>query len=77
MKLTEEQQLKMEIQHIFASGANEIRMFEMTRNFINKRYVTSDLSKHIVSNCEHEPIGDDGELIEICKHCGESYLDIP
>ena len=32
---------------------------------------------HSVSGCEHEPITDEGELIEICKHCGESYLDIP
>ena len=31
-----EKQLKLEIVHIFNSGANEIRVFEMVKNFINK-----------------------------------------
>lgn len=33
---TEEKDLKAEIAHIFDSGANEIRVFEMVKNFINK-----------------------------------------
>lgn len=33
----QEKQLKQEIQHIFDSGANEIRVFEMVKNFINNR----------------------------------------
>jgi hypothetical protein len=32
-----EEQLKQEIQHIFDSGANEIRVLEMVKNFINNR----------------------------------------
>lgn len=33
----EEEQLKVEIHHIFDSGANEIRVFEMVKSFINSR----------------------------------------
>ena len=33
----EEEQLKVEIQHIFDSGANEIRILEMVKSFINSR----------------------------------------
>lgn len=32
-------QLKLEIEHIFDSGANEERVFNMVQSFINKRYV--------------------------------------
>lgn len=34
-----EEQLKLEIQYIFDSGANEIRLLEMFKNFYN-RYLT-------------------------------------
>ena len=33
----EEEELKVEIQHIFDSGANEIRILEMVKSFINRR----------------------------------------
>ena len=33
MNQVEGEQLKMEIQHIFDSGANEIRIFEMIKSF--------------------------------------------
>jgi hypothetical protein len=33
----DEQQLKAEIQHIFDSGENEVRIFEMVKLFINQR----------------------------------------
>ena len=32
-----EEQLKLEIAHIFDSGANELRVFEMVKNFIDNR----------------------------------------
>lgn len=32
--MIDEEQLKLEIQHIFDSGANEIRIYEMVKNFI-------------------------------------------
>lgn len=34
----QEKQLKQEIQYIFDSGANEIRVLEMVKNFINNRH---------------------------------------
>ena len=37
MYLIEKEQLKLEIQHIFDSGANEIRIFEMVKSFIESR----------------------------------------
>ena len=37
-KPTVEEQLKMEIRHIFDSGANEERIFNMTLDFIKTRY---------------------------------------
>lgn len=37
MNIVEEEQLKVEIKHIFESGANEIRIFEMVKSFINNR----------------------------------------
>ena len=45
-----EEQLKLEIAHIFDSGANELRVFEMVKNFIdsrnvvNKNFVLADVS---------------------------------
>lgn len=35
MSESQEEQLKTEIQHIFDSGANEIRVFEMVKTFIS------------------------------------------
>ena len=37
MTTQDEQSLKNEIQHIFDSGANEIRILEMVKGFIEKR----------------------------------------
>ncbi len=42
MNTKDKQQLKLEIAHIFDSGANEIRVFEMVKNFIQKRYESTD-----------------------------------
>jgi hypothetical protein len=45
-----EEQLKLEIAHIFDNGANELRVFEMVKNFIdsrnvvNKNFVLADVS---------------------------------
>ena len=44
----DKEQLKLEIDHIFESGANEIRIFEMvvnlidSRNGVNKNFVSAD-----------------------------------
>ena len=37
MENIEEEQLKVEVQHIFDSGANGIRILEMVKSFINSR----------------------------------------
>ncbi len=37
MGIAEQENLKREIQHIFDSGANEIRVLEMVRRFIDNR----------------------------------------
>tara|TARA_R110000822_G_scaffold216485_2_gene351164 strand:+ start:350 stop:601 length:252 start_codon:yes stop_codon:yes gene_type:complete len=46
----EKEQLKIEIQHIFDSGANEIRIFEMAKSFIESRNGVNKLPIHGVSN---------------------------
>ena len=50
MTQQDKEQLKLEIDHIFESGANEIRIFEMvvrfidSRNGVNKNFVLADVS---------------------------------
>ena len=34
----DKEQLKLEIDHIFDSGANELRIYDMVINFIDSRY---------------------------------------
>ena len=48
MTTQDEQSLKNEIQHIFDSGANEVRILEMVKTFIEKR--GQALYIHDVSN---------------------------
>ena len=45
MYLIEKEQLKLEIQHIFDSGANEIRIFEMVKSFIESRPIITNPEK--------------------------------
>ena len=52
-----EEQLKLEIAHIFDSGANELRVFEMVKNFIdsrnvvNKNFVLADVISSVCHFC--------------------------
>jgi len=39
MTTIDEEQLKLEIAHIFESGANEIRILEMVKSFVNSRNI--------------------------------------
>ena len=48
MDLIEKEQLKVEIAHIFDSGANEIRIFEMVKSFIDRRNGVNKLPIHDV-----------------------------
>ena len=45
-KLTtkDRKQLKLEIDHIFESGANEIRIFKMVENFIDSRNAVNNMT---------------------------------
>ena len=58
MTQQDKEQLKLEIDHIFESGANEIRIFEMVVNFIdsrngvNKNFVLADVSSLLRSERE-------------------------
>lgn len=50
MNQVEAEQLRMEIAHIFASGANEIRIFEMVKSFTERRSQVNKLPIHSVSD---------------------------
>lgn len=53
------EQLKLEIDHIFESGANEIRIFEMvvrfidSRNGVNKNFVSTDVGRSASKNVSY------------------------
>ena len=68
------EQLELEVQHIFDSGANEVRVYNMIQAFIEKR--GKALFIPIVVNCKHENYtpyyGKEGELMEKrCDDCGQ------
>lgn len=46
----EAEQLRMEIAHIFESGANEIRIFEMVKSFTDRQSQVNKLPIHNVSD---------------------------
>jgi len=48
MNEVEKEQLRVEIEHIFDSGANEIRIFEMVKSFIESRNGINKLPIHDV-----------------------------
>lgn len=50
----EQEDLKNEIKHIFDSGANEVRVFEMVKNFINQFRSFSSCSNERADNLEEE-----------------------
>jgi len=50
MNQVEAEQLRVEIAHIFESGANEIRIFEMVKSFTERRSQVNKLPIHSVSD---------------------------
>ena len=50
MNQVEAEQLRMEIAHIFESGPNEIRIFEMIKSFTERRSQVNKLPIHSVSD---------------------------
>ena len=60
----DKEQLNIEISHIFESGANHLRIFEMVENFIDKRYKAINYT-HCCTELNHDfSIGDDAWLVE-------------
>ena len=69
MTAQDEQSLKKEIQHIFNSGANEVRIFEMVKTFIKKR--GQALYIHDVSNSFEYTSGYKDGWRDCCKDVKE------
>lgn len=80
MTQQDKEQLKLEIDHIFESGANEIRIFEMVVNFIdsrngvNKNFVLADVMALLPSDEDIKkafPIMDDWSKEDKCYELGK------
>ena len=73
-----EEQLKLEIAHIFDSGANELRVFEMVKNFIdsrnvvNKNFVLADVSGSLGFDKGYEQ-GYNDATREACQEIAKNY----
>lgn len=52
MTKEDKEQLNIEISHIFESGANHLRIFEMVENFIDKRYKAINYTRCCESDSE-------------------------
>ena len=63
MNIIQEEQLKVEIAHIFESGANEVRILEMVKSFMGK-YNTSHHSEIdvILSSISETPATEEQKL---------------
>ncbi|MDY0389201.1 MAG: hypothetical protein RBT65_19195 [Methanolobus sp.] len=61
--------MKKEIQHIFDSGANEVRIFEMVKTFIKKHGQALDI--HDVSNSAEYICGYKDGWRDCCKDVKE------
>jgi hypothetical protein len=72
----DEKQLWMEIEHIFDSGANELRVFNMVKSFIEKRYQAlhiAPVSGLLCGTCTDFKIV--GKMF-VCKKCGKEQKSI-
>jgi len=47
MSAKDKKDLKNEVQHIFDSGANELRIIEMVETFIDRRYISNIEATHL------------------------------
>lgn len=50
MNILEAEQLRVEIAHIFESGANEIRIFKMVKRFIERRQQVNESPIHNINS---------------------------
>lgn len=82
MTQQDKEQLKLEIDHIFESGANEIRIFEMVVNFIdsrngvNKNFVLADVSGQSEQLCGFFEPDNSTSSATKCK-CGREKWEHP
>lgn len=71
MNQVEAEQLRMEIAHIFESGANEIRIFEMVKSFTERRSQVNKLPIHSVSGSSYSDDFWKQEYDEAVKEIGK------
>jgi hypothetical protein len=76
-----EEQLKLEVAHIFDSGANELRVLEMVKNFIdsrkavNKNFVLADVSgTSSLHHCGNE-LTEKEVFYDHCLKCSEYLIE--
>ena len=68
----DKQQLNLEISHIFESGANHERIFNMVEMFIDRRYQALTIPVVIVSDfCECDGVQDLHAMTGECRKCGK------
>lgn len=63
MTREDKKQLEIEIKHIFESGVNELRIYNMVVDFIEKRYESDVISSDCL--CYR----DDEGMIVLCDKC--------
>ena len=75
MTQKDEWTLKREIDYIFDSYPNKIRMFEMVKNFIDKRYVAIDVVRSCETfYCHDNKFGKMYKCLSQCKDCEKEDL---
>lgn len=76
MTQVDEENLKKEIQHIFDSGANEIRIFEMVKLFIQSQNMNNMSSSSLFSSCSNERVDEIEEKVNrLIEFTGLNTLD--
>lgn len=79
MHIKNQEELKREIAHIFDSGANELRIFEMIERFVEKRFTEkSRMNFNVCSTCgacdgrAGMLFGTKGSDIHDCENCNDT-----
>ena len=74
----DKEQLNLEISHIFDSGANHLRVFEMVERFIDSRNLIknhSDLSNVRDLLLDFADYSENDKTSEATDECVDNYLD--
>ena len=67
MNEQDEKQLWLEIEHIFDSGANKLRVFNMVKSFIEKRYQSLHLTTVVEQSKQFYCNNRDWDVNTSCK----------